>query len=63
MKSLVCVLVAFAVIGCDGKSIFSLGADPTPDPVTPAPTPKPTPVPGEWRLKDYRNPLEQKPRK
>ncbi len=27
------------------------------------PTPAPTPKPGDWRMKDYKNPLEKKPKK
>ena len=27
------------------------------------PTPVPTPKPGDWRMKDYKNPLEKKPKK
>jgi hypothetical protein len=63
MKALLLVVIAFCFAACDVQKMTG-GRPPeaTPEP-TPAPTPKPTPKPGEWMFKNYKNPLEQKPKK
>ena len=78
MKAFPLILAALFFAGCDMKKVTSTGGSAssesasdsggTPDsqsPKKPAPpkaTPKPTPKPGDWMLKNYKNPLEQKPR-
>ena len=51
------VLAAFVFSGCEKPDILKSDAEKaTP---TPVPTPRPTtPKPGEWMLKDYKNPLD-----
>ena len=62
MKALLLVVTAFCFAACDMQKITGVRSpDATPEP-TPVPTPKPTPKPGEWMFKNYKNPLEQKPK-
>ncbi len=78
MKALPLILAALFVAGCDMKKVTgtggsassesasdSGGGSDSPSQTKPAPpkaTPKPTPKPGDWMLKNYKNPLEQKPK-
>jgi hypothetical protein len=60
MKRLLLALFVCHFAGCDVK------LEPPPEPeATPAPAPKAaaTPKPGEWLMKDYKNPLDSKPTK
>ena len=60
MKALPALLAAFVLTGCDMDKLTGVQSqEPTPVP-RPAATPKPTPKPGEWMLKDYKNPLDKK---
>jgi hypothetical protein len=63
MKPLLLVFTAFCFAACDVQKITGIQSpEPTPTPA-PAPTPKASPKPGDWMFKNYKNPLEQKPKK
>lgn len=60
MKRLLLALFVCHLASCDVK------LEPVPEPeATPAPTSKTaaTPKPGEWLMKDYKNPLDTKGKK
>jgi len=65
MKALLLVVTAFSFAACDVQKTIGLSSpDPTPTPApTPAPTPQATPKRGEWMFKNYKNPLDQRPKK
>jgi hypothetical protein len=62
MKRFAILLIAASLLtGCGdaGSAIFG---KPTPEPTPEPPPTKATPKPGDWMWKDYKNPLEQRPR-
>ncbi len=60
MKALLLVLAAIFIAGCDVEKLTSVQSPDATPPPTPVATPKPTPKPGDWMLKNYKNPLDGK---
>jgi len=57
------VFICSLLAGCgeEGRAIFAT-VTPVPKSTPMAATPTPAPKPGNWLLKDYKNPLEQRPK-